>query len=86
MTTEVPTVDALESWLRDRVATYGEVDPGAFTEDTPLTDLGFSSVYALTLCGDIEDTFGLDVEPTVVWENPTIRRLAAALHELITER
>ncbi|GGO28111.1 polyketide synthase [Microbispora rosea subsp. aerata] len=85
MTTEVPTVVALESWLRDRVATYGEVDPSTFTEDTPLTELGFSSVYALTLCGDIEDTFGVDVEPTIVWDNPTIRRLAAALHELIAE-
>ncbi|WP_055478925.1 acyl carrier protein [Sphaerimonospora mesophila] len=83
MTIEALTVVTLERWLRDRVAAYGELAPDAFTVDTPLTELGFNSVYALTICGDIEDTFDIDVDPTVVWDNPTIRRLAAALYAVI---
>jgi acyl carrier protein len=83
MTAEVATASALETWLTERAATYGELPLDAFTVDTPLTELGFNSVYALTLCGDIEDTYGVDVDPTVVWDNPTIRQLAAALQKVI---
>lgn len=73
----------IADWLRGRVATYGELAPDSFSDDTPLADLGFTSVYALTLCGDIEDTFGLIVEPAVVWHHPTIRELAVALEGLL---
>lgn len=86
MTTETVTVDTLEAWLKERVATYGELAPDAFTVDTPLTELGFNSVYALTICGDIEDTFDIEVDPTIVWDNPSIRRLATALYAIITEK
>ncbi|MBT2509713.1 acyl carrier protein [Streptomyces sp. ISL-98] len=73
-------------WLRGRVVTYGELAPDSFSDDTPFADLGFTSVYALTLCGDIEDTFGLVVEPTIVWHHPTIRELADALEGLLERR
>lgn len=76
---------SMGDWLRGRVVTYGELAPDSFSDDTPLADLGFTSVYALTLCGDIEDTFGLVVEPTIVWDNPTIRELAIALEGLLQE-
>ena len=56
---------------------YGKVDAGSFTPETPLAELGLDSVYALTLCGDIEDPFDLEVDPTIVWDHPTIRSLAA---------
>jgi acyl carrier protein len=41
------------------------------------------SVCALSLCGDLEDVFGLEVEPTLLWDHPTVdslvRHLAAVL-------
>lgn len=67
---------AVEEWLIGRVLAYGKVDAGSFTPETPLADLGLDSVYALTLCGDIEDAYDLDVDPTIVWDYPTIRQLA----------
>jgi acyl carrier protein len=70
---------ALQEWLRERVATYGDVPPGGVDIDAQLTDLGLDSVYALTLCGDIEDTFNIDMDPSVIWDHETIRALAAAL-------
>ncbi|MEU0073364.1 acyl carrier protein [Streptomyces sp. NPDC006332] len=73
-------------WIHGRVATYGELAPDSFTDETPFADLGFTSVYALTLCGEIEDTFGLVVEPKIVWDHPTIRELADALAELLGRR
>jgi acyl carrier protein len=40
-------------------------------------------VCALSLCGDLEDVYGLEVEPTLLWDHPTVdslvRHLAAVL-------
>ncbi|MFD4422599.1 acyl carrier protein [Agromyces sp. NPDC058484] len=72
---------SIESWLVGRVVAYGKVDAGSFTPETPLAELGLDSVYALTLCGDIEDEYGLDVDPTIVWDHPTIGQLAGGISE-----
>ena len=82
MNTDAATV---ESWLAGRVVAYGKVDADSFTADTPLAELGLDSVYALTLCGDIEDEFALEVDPTIVWDYPTIRQLAGGISERIAE-
>ncbi|MGW9182213.1 acyl carrier protein [Agromyces sp. NPDC055661] len=77
------TTDAatIEAWLEGRVVAYGKVEADSFTADTPLAELGLDSVYALTLCGDIEDAFDLEVDPTIVWDHPTIRSLAHGISE-----
>jgi acyl carrier protein len=65
--------------LLDRVAVYLGRPADQVEADVPLADLGLDSVYALTLCGDIEDAFGIAVEPTLAWDHPTIAGLAQAL-------
>lgn len=69
------------AWLVERIAFYGQTDPAALTPDTPLTELGLDSVYSLTLCGDIEDTFGLPMEVTSLAEYATLRELADGVDE-----
>jgi acyl carrier protein len=71
--------NGLQNWLRERVAAYGDVSADDVDTDARLTDLGLDSVYALTLCGDIEDTFNVDMDPAVIWDHDTIRSLADAL-------
>ena len=34
-----------------------------------------------TLCGDIEDRFDLEVDPTIVWDHPTIRSLSHGISD-----
>ena len=82
MNTDAATVEA---WLAGRVMAYGKVDAASFTADTPLAELGLDSVYALTLCGDIEDEFAIEVDPTIVWDYPTIRLLAGGITERLAE-
>jgi len=84
MTTQLISTD-IEQWLTGRVLAYGKVAPDSFTVDTQLAELGLDSVYALTLCGDIEDEYGLDVDPTIVWDHPTIRELAEGISQLAAE-
>jgi acyl carrier protein len=71
--------DTLQGWLRERVAAYADVPADGIDVDARLTDLGLDSVYALTLCGDIEDTFNIEMDPSVIWDHDTIRALADAL-------
>lgn len=77
---------ALEEWLRERVAAYGDVSVDDVDVNAQLADLGLDSVYALTLCGDIEDTFDLDMDPSVIWDHDTIRSLAEALAGMLATR
>ena len=79
------TTTEIEQWLVSRVVTYGKVAPESFPVDTPLAELGLDSVYALTLCGDIEDAYDLEVDPTIVWDHPTIRELADGIAQRAAE-
>jgi acyl carrier protein len=74
------TLAEITDWLTGRVAFYLEMSPADVSRSAQLVDLGFDSVYAMTLGGDIEEHLGLEVEPTVAWDHPTIDALAAYLH------
>lgn len=75
------TVDAVRSWLTERVAHYLERAPDRLDPDAKLVGYGLDSVYALTLCGDIEDEYGLEVDPTLAWDYPTLNAIAEVLVE-----
>ena len=68
------------AWLVERIAEYREVPATDIDTAVPLAELGLDSVYVLSLCGDVEDKWGLVVEPTVAWDYPTIDALAVHLH------
>ncbi|MFC8666675.1 acyl carrier protein [Streptomyces sp. NPDC057199] len=73
------TPQAIRGWLVDRVGYYLERPAAEIDEGAQLAELGLDSVYALTLCGDVEDRFGLVVEPTLAWDHPTIDAITAHL-------
>jgi acyl carrier protein len=76
----------LRSWLRARVAHYAQLDDVADIDTAAaLTTYGLDSVYALLLCGDIEDHLGLALEPTVAWDHPTIDALVRHLEETLAQ-
>jgi acyl carrier protein len=75
------SAEAIADWLTACIADYREMQPSAIDKDAPLADLGLDSVYALTLCGDVEDHWGLETDPTVAWDFPTINALAGHLHD-----
>lgn len=80
-----PSGTDLRSWLRERVAQYTQRDAAGIDTAAALTTYGLDSVYALIFCGDIEDHLGLTLEPTVVWDHPTIDALARHLEETLAQ-
>jgi acyl carrier protein len=73
------TIETLRPWLAGLVAAYVQRPVTEIQTDIPLAEYGMTSVYALTLTGDIEDHLGLVVDPTVMWDHPTIDALSEVL-------
>ena len=80
-TSDTATREEIATWLTERVAYFLERPPAEIDPGVELVELGLDSVYALTLCGDIEDRFDLEVDPTIVWDHPTIRSLAHGISD-----
>ncbi|MBB5874092.1 acyl carrier protein [Allocatelliglobosispora scoriae] len=81
VTADLQSFTALRDWLTAQVAGYldrsaDQIDPAA-----SFAESGLDSMYALMLCGDVEDTFGLPMEPKVAWDNRSIDALAGYLGE-----
>lgn len=84
LTTGTTDVAQLQQWVVGRVAFYLQMAPADIDPTSSLADLGMNSVYAVSLCGDIEETYGFEVEPTLAWDYPTAVAIAGYLHELNT--
>ncbi|HUO38205.1 MAG TPA: acyl carrier protein [Mycobacterium sp.] len=81
MATTRPTYSALVDWLINRVADYLNTEPAAIATDVAIGDYGMDSVFALTLCSDLEYEFGIIADPTLAWDYPTIDAMAGYLTE-----
>ncbi|WP_051173840.1 acyl carrier protein [Amycolatopsis orientalis] len=76
------TAEKIQPWLVERVAHYAMIPAEEIEADVPLAQYGLDSVYAFALCGDIEDTLGLLVEPILLWDVDTVAALTTHLAEL----
>ncbi|WP_159839859.1 acyl carrier protein [Nocardia sp. CY41] len=74
----------IQDWLVERVADYTERALREVDPFVPLAELGLDSVSAVTLCGEIEDRWSLEVDPVLVFEYPTIADIAAYLADEFT--
>ncbi|WP_328870173.1 acyl carrier protein [Streptomyces sp. NBC_00287] len=73
------TERTLTDWLVHRVAEYLRTPPSEIDPAVPLAQYGLDSIAALSLCGDVEDAFGVPVDPTAAWDYPTVQALAGHL-------
>ena len=76
----------LTTWIREWVATATDSDLDTISVDTDLTSLGLSSRDAVVLSGELQNLLDRPVDPTIVYQHPTIASLATALTGAPTER
>ena len=78
----------VEAAVRTRLARFSPAAPldmlrigadAAIDLDGDLFELGLDSVDAVELTGEIEERFGLEIDPALPFEQRSINRLAAAL-------
>ncbi len=73
------SAEQLRTWLIERVAVYVERPADAIDPTVPLGEYGLDSVLALAMASEIEDHLGIGVDPTVLWDHPTIDELTKFL-------
>lgn len=78
--------EELRGWLTGRVAVYLDIEPDQVDPENSFEAQGLDSMGALMLCDEIEDRWGLVVEPTLAWDHPTIVAMAEFLREQLSER
>lgn len=49
--------------------------------DRPLPHYGLDSIDAVTLAGDLEDLFDIDLPSTLLWDYPTVAAISGFLEE-----
>jgi acyl carrier protein len=76
----------LVDWLLGQVGFYLEIAAEKIDPNGKLVEYGLDSVYALSLCGDIEDEYGIEIEPTLAWDYPTVNAIAGFLTTRLGER
>ncbi|MBJ8345781.1 acyl carrier protein [Antrihabitans sp. YC2-6] len=81
MNSNVREIAPIIDWLIGRVAFYIEQPVRNVSPDIALAELGIESVSAVSLCGEIEDKWELELDPTVVFDYPTIAAMASFIAE-----
>ncbi|MFF5207925.1 SDR family NAD(P)-dependent oxidoreductase [Streptosporangium sp. NPDC000396] len=71
--------DEIRRFLTERIATRCQLPLTEVDPDRPLEEFGLSSRDAVAVAGELETLLGRELGPTLVWEYPTINRLARGL-------
>jgi acyl carrier protein len=73
-------------WLTARLASYLEVSAAAIDPMLPLAEMGVDSVHAVSLVGDVEAHFDIDVDPTMIFDYPTLSHIAEFIGTAVAEQ
>jgi acyl carrier protein len=73
-------------WLTTQLASYLEVATTAVNPMVPLAEMGVDSVHAISLVGDIEMQFDIDVDPTLIFDYPTLARIAEFISTAVADQ
>lgn len=75
-TTQAPkTSREIHDWIVSYLADLLEVDPDDIDASIPFDRYGLDSSAAVGLTGDLEDWLGQEIDPTLLYDYPTIDAL-----------
>ncbi|MFD9389919.1 SDR family NAD(P)-dependent oxidoreductase [Streptomyces sp. NPDC060000] len=77
----VTTPEAVRAWLAAAVADTAGLDPLSVDPHRPIAEFGLGSRQLVTLGSDLAELMGRTLEPSLVFNHPTIAALAEALFE-----
>ena len=66
----------LYEFLRKQIAQRTKMTASDIQADAVLADLGLQSIDAVLMCGDVEDHFGVEMDPAAVFEHKTLDSFA----------
>lgn len=79
-----PTIADVTDLLRQRISARTKVPADEITDTTNLVDIGLESVDAVLICGELEDEYQVEIEPTLMFEFQTLGEVANAVMGSLT--
>ena len=78
---QFPSQAEIQKWIRNYVADLLEVDVSKIDVTIPFDRYGLDSSAAIGLAGDLEDYLEEELDPTLIYDYPTIESLTKQLVE-----
>ncbi len=78
-TVDRASITEIQDWTVAYIADLLEIDPDEIDTALPFDRYGLDSTAAVGLTGDLEDWLGIEIDPTLLYDYPTIDSLAKYL-------
>ncbi|MEL6862977.1 MAG: acyl carrier protein [Bacteroidota bacterium] len=73
----------IQQWLTEKLAEELKTSPESIDIKAPFVDYGLNSLATVSIQGDLEDWLEIDLEPTILWDYPSIEAVAKYLESEI---
>ncbi|MFF0745887.1 acyl carrier protein [Streptomyces sp. NPDC004111] len=83
---DTATPAGLEAWLVERVGEYLPDLTEPIDTDRELGEYGLDSIAVVAFAADVEERLGIALDPTAIWDYPTVAQLAKHLTAELGER
>lgn len=77
----LPITAEIQAWLISYLAELLEIEPDELDVTIPFDRYGLDSSAAVGMIGDLEEWLGSELDPTLIYDYPTIEALAGHLSE-----
>jgi acyl carrier protein len=74
--TEMPTKSEIQAWIVSYLAQLLETDSDDIDTAIPFDRYGLDSSAVIGMTGDLEDWLKIELDPTLVYDYPTIEALS----------
>lgn len=76
---KMPTAAEIQDWIAAYLADLLEIEPEDVDVTIPFDRYGLDSSAAVGLTGDLENWLGTEIEPTALYDYPTVEALVEHL-------
>ena len=73
-------------WLTNQLASELRTEADTIDPMVPLAEMGVDSVHAISLVGDVELHFDIDVDLTMIFDYPSLSGLAEYISTAVAEQ
>jgi acyl carrier protein len=77
----LPTTAEIKDWLVSYLTELLEIEPNEVDVTIPFYRYGLDSAAAVGMTGDLQEWLGYELDPTLIYDYPTIEALAGHLLE-----
>ncbi|PSB21040.1 phosphopantetheine-binding protein [filamentous cyanobacterium CCP1] len=78
---EIPNSTEIQSWIVEYLAELLEISPDEVDVTVPFDCYGLDSAVAIGMTGDLEDWLGRKLDPTLLYDYPTVESFTQHLAE-----